>query len=237
MICRWGKIPLETNLFRCEYETHVSPHAVGPWNKSGLDARLGAVSREFGAAPYSSPGAVSDMAGRRVFTNRSRHGGFEGRHSLALAAAHLDADGVRRRAILINVEDQAGGAGVVRVGGLPALRRAAAAAPLSFSRRRRARLVLVGLLFWYPAFQCPPRLNQPACALQASRAKPRAAHLNAIMLPIGTRGSKTAGQESVLASCKALARQAKLDPVDHCRGKLVHSELSREPQRSSPCEG
>ena len=63
----------------------------------------------------ASPGAVAHMAGRRIFTNRSRHGSFEGRHSFALPAGHLDADGVRRRAILINVEDQAGGAGVVSV--------------------------------------------------------------------------------------------------------------------------
>ena len=38
MICRWGRY-LETNLFRCEYETHVSPHAVGFGLMSGLDAR------------------------------------------------------------------------------------------------------------------------------------------------------------------------------------------------------
>ena len=52
-----------------------------------------------------------------MFTDRSTDCCFEGRNSFALAAAHLDADRVRRRAVLVHVEDQAGGAGVISVGG------------------------------------------------------------------------------------------------------------------------
>ena len=103
MICRWGNIvciqPLPLRI------RNAVPHTVGPWNNSGLDAWFRAVFGQFRAAPYSSPGAVAHMAGRRIFTNRSRHGSFEGRYRLALAAAHLDSDRIFRRAILINVEN------------------------------------------------------------------------------------------------------------------------------------
>jgi hypothetical protein len=53
------------------------------------------------------------MAGRLVFTDRSTYGGFERSNSFALAAGHLDADRVRGRAVLVHVEAEAGGAGVV----------------------------------------------------------------------------------------------------------------------------
>ena len=53
------------------------------------------------------------MAGRLVFTDCPRHGGFEGRYRLALAAGHFYSHRVRRRAVLVHVEDEAGGAGVV----------------------------------------------------------------------------------------------------------------------------
>ena len=62
-----------------------------------------------------------------------------------------------------------------------------------------------GAAFLVSGFSVTPRLNQPARVLQASKAKPTSA-LNAIMLPIGRRGSKPlASLEVVLASCKALA--------------------------------
>ena len=73
------------------------------------------------------------MAGRLVFTDRSTYGGFEGRYRFALAAAHLDADRVRRRAVLVDVEDEAGGAGVVSIGG-----------GQLFDGRRRRRIGLGG---------------------------------------------------------------------------------------------
>ena len=57
------------------------------------------------------------MAGRLVFTDCPRHGGFEGRYRLALAAGHFYSYGFRGRAVLVHIEDEAGGAGVVRFDG------------------------------------------------------------------------------------------------------------------------
>jgi hypothetical protein len=71
------------------------------------------------------------VAGRLVFTDCPRYGSFEGGNGLALAAGHLDADRVRRRAVLVHVEDEAGGAGVVSIGG-----------GQLFDGRRRRRLCL-----------------------------------------------------------------------------------------------
>ena len=99
-----GQISLETNLFRCEYETHVSPHAVGPRNKTGLDAGLRAVSRQFGAAPYRRP-APSLTWQAAVSSQTARHSCFEGSDGFALAAGHLDVDRIFRRAVRVDVED------------------------------------------------------------------------------------------------------------------------------------
>ena len=68
-----------------------------------------------------------------MFTDRSTYGGFEGRDGLALAAAHLDADRVRGRAVLVDVEHEAGGAGVISIGG-----------GQLFDGRRRRRIGLGG---------------------------------------------------------------------------------------------
>jgi len=95
---------------------------------------LSAIEREFGAAPYSSAGAVSDVAGRLVFTDRSRDCGFEGRNSFALAAGHFHSDRVRRRAVPVHIEHEAGGAGVISIGG-----------GQLFDGRRRRRIGLGGL--------------------------------------------------------------------------------------------
>jgi len=57
------------------------------------------------------------MAGRLMFTDRSTYGGFKCGNGLALAAGHFHADRVCRRAVLVHVEDEAGGAGVVRFDG------------------------------------------------------------------------------------------------------------------------
>ena len=52
-----------------------------------------------------------------MFTNRPAYGGFEGSNSFALAAGHFYSYRVRGRSIFINVEDEAGGAGVISISG------------------------------------------------------------------------------------------------------------------------
>ena len=73
------------------------------------------------------------MAGRLVFTDCPRYCGFERCHGLALAAGHLDADRVRGRAVLVHVEHEAGGAGVISISG-----------GQLFDGRRRRRIGLGG---------------------------------------------------------------------------------------------
>ena len=57
------------------------------------------------------------MTGRRVLADRSAYGSFERCHGLALAAGHFYSDWIFRRAVRVDVEHEAGGAGVVPFGG------------------------------------------------------------------------------------------------------------------------
>ena len=81
--------------------------------------------------PYAPPGAVSDMAGRRVLADGSTDSCFKCGDGLALAAAHLDADRIFRRAVRVDIKHEAGGASMITFGGCQL-----------FDGRRRRRLCL-----------------------------------------------------------------------------------------------